>query len=247
MSSTLTHEQIVSAVLEEFARLWGERLGGTAAVAPSGEAQGVGWAVSMTMSGAINGRVTVWADREAATACTRKVLSVEREPDEQEIGAFLRDLVGDASKAVSARSGFEGVFWTEPVSRVAPALRQLQVSYLAIANTASCIVGVTSEPQAPPPPAPSPTTDHRLEAVLDVELPLVVRFGRAIMPLKTLADLGPGSVVDMGRSPDEPVELLVGERVIARGEVVVVAGNYGVRITELSSRQGAGDMEARLL
>jgi flagellar motor switch protein FliN/FliY len=67
------------------------------------------------------------------------------------------------------------------------------------------------------------------------------------MPLRALAELGPGSVVDMGRSPDEPVELLVGERVIARGEVVVVAGNYGVRITELGGgRQGGGDMEARL-
>ena len=61
---------------------------------------------------------------------------------------------------------------------------------------------------------------RRLDAVLDVDLPLVVRFGRAVMPLRALADLGPGSVVDMGRSPDEPVELLVGDRLIARGEVV---------------------------
>ena len=53
----------------------------------------------------------------------------------------------------------------------------------------------------------APPKDARLDAVLDVDLPLVVRFGRAIMPLRTLADLGPGSVIDMGRSPDEPVEL----------------------------------------
>ena len=42
-------------------------------------------------------------------------------------------------------------------------------------------------------------------------------------------------MVDMGRSPDEPVQLLVGSQVIAEGEVVVVAGNYGVRITSLVS------------
>jgi flagellar motor switch protein FliN/FliY len=87
--------------------------------------------------------------------------------------------------------------------------------------------------------------DTRLEAVLDVDLPLVVRFGRAVMPLRALADLGPGSVIDMGRSPDDPVELLVGERVIARGEVVIVSGNYGVRITELTGGQSGPELEAR--
>jgi flagellar motor switch protein FliN/FliY len=87
--------------------------------------------------------------------------------------------------------------------------------------------------------------DARLEAVFDVDLPLVVRFGRAVMPLRALADLGPGSVIDMGRSPDEPVELLVGERVIARGEVVIVSGNYGVRITELTGGQSGPELEAK--
>jgi flagellar motor switch protein FliN/FliY len=85
----------------------------------------------------------------------------------------------------------------------------------------------------------------RLDAVLEVDLPLVVRFGRAVMPLRALADLGPGSVIDMGRSPDEPVELLVGDRLVARGEVVIVGGNYGVRITELTGHQVAAELEAR--
>ncbi|OFW46067.1 MAG: hypothetical protein A3J29_18940 [Acidobacteria bacterium RIFCSPLOWO2_12_FULL_67_14b] len=75
----------------------------------------------------------------------------------------------------------------------------------------------------------------KLDAVLDIELPLVVRFARTVMPLKTLLALGPGSIVDMERSPDDPVQMLVGERVIARGEIVVVGGNYGVRVTDLVS------------
>ena len=87
--------------------------------------------------------------------------------------------------------------------------------------------------------------DGRFEAVLDVDLPLIVRFGRAVMPLRALADLGPGSVIDMGRSPDDPVELLVGQRLIARGEVVIVGGHYGVRITELTGARIAGELEAR--
>lgn len=72
---------------------------------------------------------------------------------------------------------------------------------------------------------------------MDVDLPLTVRFGRTVMNLKTLSTLGPGSMVDMGRSPDEPVELLVGERLIARGEVVIVGGNYGVRVTEINRQR----------
>ena len=111
----------------------------------------------------------------------------------------------------------------------------------------------TSETTATPDPAapstaPAATTvppSPRLDAVMDVDLPLIVRFGRAVMPLRALADLGPGSVIDMGRSPDEPVELLVGERLVARGEVVIVGGNYGVRITELTGNQAAVELEAR--
>jgi flagellar motor switch protein FliN/FliY len=85
-------------------------------------------------------------------------------------------------------------------------------------------------------PAPEPPANHpKLDIVLDNDLPLVVRFGRTVMSVKGLSALGPGSVVDMGRSPDEPVQVLVGEQVIARGEVVIVGGNYGVRITDLVS------------
>lgn len=76
---------------------------------------------------------------------------------------------------------------------------------------------------------------RKLEAVLDIDLPVIVRFGKTTMSLKALAALGPGSMIDMGRSPDEPVQVMVGERVIARGEVVIAGGNYGVRITDLVS------------
>ena len=78
---------------------------------------------------------------------------------------------------------------------------------------------------------------HALRAVRAVvELPLVVRFGRTVMSLKALSGLGPGSIVDMGRSPDDPVELLVSDKVVAYGEVVIVDGNYGLRITDLVSK-----------
>jgi flagellar motor switch protein FliN/FliY len=97
-----------------------------------------------------------------------------------------------------------------------------------------------------PAPAAGFGPADRLQAVLDVDLPLVARFGGTVVPLKTLAALGSGSMVDMNRAPEDLVELLVGNRVIARGEVVVVSGHYGVRITELTEqpRPAAGSMEA---
>jgi flagellar motor switch protein FliN/FliY len=62
-----------------------------------------------------------------------------------------------------------------------------------------------------------------------------VRFGRTELALQTLVRLGPGSVIDLHRSADEPVDVLVSGKVIARGEVVVVDGSYGVRVTEIVS------------
>jgi len=87
-------------------------------------------------------------------------------------------------------------------------------------------------PATAKPPAGAP---DNLEIILDIELPLTVRFGRTEMSLQSLTRVGPGSVIDLDRSPDEPVEVLINDKVIARGEVVVVAGNYGVRITEITS------------
>ena len=85
-------------------------------------------------------------------------------------------------------------------------------------------------------PAPGGGSE-RLNVLLDIDLPLVVRFGCTDMPLKSLASLGPGSIIDLGRAPDDPVELLVGNRVLARGEVVVVAGSYGIRIVDVVSQR----------
>jgi flagellar motor switch protein FliN/FliY len=77
--------------------------------------------------------------------------------------------------------------------------------------------------------------ESRIEVILDIDLPVVVRFGHTELALRTLTRLGPGSVIDLGRSPDDPVEIMVSDRVIARGEVVVVGGNYGIRILDVVS------------
>ncbi len=76
-----------------------------------------------------------------------------------------------------------------------------------------------------------------LELLLDVELPVSVSFGRAQLPLKDVIKLTSGSIVELNRTVGEPVEIIVNNCVIARGEVVVVEGNFGVRIQQVISKQ----------
>lgn len=76
-----------------------------------------------------------------------------------------------------------------------------------------------------------------LELLLDVELPVSVSFGRAQLPLKDVIKLTTGSIVELNRTIAEPVEVIVNNCVIARGEVVVVEGNFGVRIQQVVSRE----------
>ncbi|HUB77898.1 MAG TPA: flagellar motor switch protein FliN [Bryobacteraceae bacterium] len=76
-----------------------------------------------------------------------------------------------------------------------------------------------------------------LDLLLDIELPVTLRFGRTRMTLSELMDLNRGSVIDFGQSSEAPVEVVVNGRVVARGEAVMVQGNYGVRISEIESRR----------
>jgi flagellar motor switch protein FliN/FliY len=80
-------------------------------------------------------------------------------------------------------------------------------------------------------------TTNTLDLLLDVELPVSVSFGRSQLPLKDVIKLTTGSIIELNRSISEPVEIIVNNCVIARGEVVVVEGNFGVRIHEVISRQ----------
>jgi flagellar motor switch protein FliN len=76
-----------------------------------------------------------------------------------------------------------------------------------------------------------------MDLLLDVELPVIVSFGRAQLMLKDVIKLTTGSIVELNRALSEPVEVIVNNCVIARGEVVVVEGNYGIRIKQVISRQ----------
>ncbi|MEW6732486.1 MAG: flagellar motor switch protein FliN [Acidobacteriota bacterium] len=74
---------------------------------------------------------------------------------------------------------------------------------------------------------------RNIERLLGVELEVVVRFGSTKMPLSEIVRMGTGSMIELNRTVDEPVELIVNDRPLARGEVVVIDGYFGVRITEI--------------
>ncbi|HVU46815.1 MAG TPA: flagellar motor switch protein FliN [Terracidiphilus sp.] len=72
-----------------------------------------------------------------------------------------------------------------------------------------------------------------LKLVMDVELNVTLRFGQRQLPLRDVLELTSGSVVELDRLVDEPVELLLDGKLVARGEAVIVDGNYGLRVTEI--------------
>ena len=87
------------------------------------------------------------------------------------------------------------------------------------------------------PVASGPATDSgNLDLLLDIQLPVVVRMGQTEMQMGELLKLTPGSILELNRSADAPVELLVNGKLIAKGEVVVVDGNFAFRITEIDTR-----------
>jgi flagellar motor switch protein FliN/FliY len=71
--------------------------------------------------------------------------------------------------------------------------------------------------------------------LMDVQLPVSIRFGETEMILEEVVKLGIGSVIELNSGIDQPVELVVNNRTLARGEIVTVDGFYGIRITEITS------------
>ena len=90
-------------------------------------------------------------------------------------------------------------------------------------------------PQPSRPADAAPAYGPGLELLLDVELEATLRFGCREMPLGEILELGPGDVVQLDRHVSDPVDLIVGDKIVARGEVVLVNGNFGLRVTEVAA------------
>jgi flagellar motor switch protein FliN/FliY len=117
-------------------------------------------------------------------------------------------------------------------------------SEIPLADPAKPTVNTSAaKPTAPVKPAePAPATagdDYKgtnIDLLLDVELPITVRIGTTDMRLMDIMKLGLGSIIELERLVDDPVEVLVNDKLVARGEVVVCDNNFAVRITEVRSK-----------
>lgn len=102
------------------------------------------------------------------------------------------------------------------------------------------------EAGSPPPPPEHQETpasaealpggaEINLESLLDVPVTLSVEIGRSKVPIRELVSLNQGSVIELDREVNEPLDLLVNGKLMARGEVVVVDGQFGLRLIEVVS------------
>ncbi len=82
------------------------------------------------------------------------------------------------------------------------------------------------EPTAPPQPT-------NIELLMDINLPVSIELGRTKMSIAEILAIGPGAVVELNKLAGEPVDVLVNQKLVAKGEVVVIDENFGVRITQL--------------
>jgi flagellar motor switch protein FliN/FliY len=157
----------------------------------------------------------------------------------QTMGALATAISGDLQQEVTAVRGEEaasapsGISWVVLSANAGDETWVLKAGWQAPLNVAF-----------DPPPVPEKTAVNQgasysktFDLLLDVALPVSVSFGRTSLQIREVLKLNTGSIVELNRFVAEPVDVIVNETVIARGEVVVVDGNYGVRITQLSSRE----------
>jgi flagellar motor switch protein FliN/FliY len=81
--------------------------------------------------------------------------------------------------------------------------------------------------------AMAPIDPNNLELLLNVEMKLTVELGRTKMSIKDILDIGEGKVIELDKLHGDPVDILVNDKVVARGEVVVVNEDFGIKVTEL--------------
>ena len=102
----------------------------------------------------------------------------------------------------------------------------------------------TTLAETAPAAPPAPVTAEELARLHDVPVELAVEVGRTKMTIREALALGPGSIVTLNRLAGEPVDLLVNGKPIARGEVVVIDEEFGLRVTDVVTSPNDGDGSA---
>lgn len=90
-------------------------------------------------------------------------------------------------------------------------------------------------------PASGEGMKHNLDLLMDVTVPITVELGHSRLKIESILQMGPGSVIELDKHADEPVDLKVNGKLMARGEIVVVDDFFGIRISEILE---GSDMDA---
>jgi flagellar motor switch protein FliN/FliY len=241
---SFTRQEWVDRFVADLATVIGALVAATPTAGPSTEPPSDGWVVTLRADQGSRGELVVEFDRAATEVLTKRIIGMEVEPPDEVVVDTLKEICAQAAGTMVLEPPLVGtklaVASVERAAAVgaaqAPVLAQIAadgVVTLPLRLWGDIALAESALPvQASPSPQP---VNPKLDVILDIDLPLTVRFGRTEMPLYILTALGPGSVIDLGRSPDDPVDVLVSNQLVARGEVVMVGGNYGVRITDVMS------------
>lgn len=154
----------------------------------------------------------------------------------QTMGGLAMRVTGDVQQEVTSSRGEDIGSMPDVATTFLTATSGDQSWQLSVAW--SGVLTSLYEPR-PAPVANSPDIafSKTFDLLLDVSLPVSVSFGKTVLAIREVLKLNTGSIVELNRLVTEPVDVIVNDCVIARGEVVVVEGNYGVRITHLASRE----------
>jgi flagellar motor switch protein FliN/FliY len=107
----------------------------------------------------------------------------------------------------------------------------------SIPNSESGVGGSIKQARfAPLTAAQAKHDQNSMDLLMDVSLDLSVELGRTSIPVRDVLQLGPGSILELDKLAGEPVDIMVNGKLIARGEVVVVDENFGIRVTEIANR-----------
>jgi flagellar motor switch protein FliN len=209
---------------------------------------------TVVAGGALRGEMTLRLPAASGTRLAQKFLQ-ETEPPSDEPSAqhkealeeLLRQIAGQAATALAPAAGGEVQFhvtvsaapsWSSSATTClytrdeagTPVTIEIQISAALAAALQPRAEGQPASAPSPPPPPPAAASYERLrDVVLDVKL----RFGSRRMLLRDVLALSAGVVVELDNNLNSPVDLLLDGRVVAQGEVVVVDGHYGLRVTHV--------------
>jgi flagellar motor switch protein FliN/FliY len=128
-----------------------------------------------------------------------------------------------------------------PPGALQPAVSTVSQATLSPDELNDILGGFHAQPAAPERRPAAAQHQHfdreNLDLVLDIRMLATARLGHVEMPLGDVLNLGPGSIIEIGHLVDEPIELLINDKLIARGDVVVVDEKFGLRITEIISQK----------